>query len=177
MANPQQTWQDRKITLSEIDHWHLSGRVAVTQGDEAWSLSLDWQQQGDDYRIQLHGLFGAGRVQLVGNADGVLLKDSDDQVFYADTPEALLLQQTGVHMPVAGLRYWVRGLVSPTQATQPDLDPQGRLAYLEDAQWQVKFRRYMQVSGLDLPAKVFIKKPATQIDVRLVVDEWQLGTQ
>lgn len=175
VADPQATWQSRQPALAAIKAWHLSGRIAVSQGEEAWNLNLDWQQNGDDYQIQLHGPFGAGRVQLTGNAQGVILKDADDQSFYADRPETLLLERTGVAMPVEGLRYWVVGLTSPTQSSQPRLDPQGRLAYLEDTDWKVKFKRYVSVSGMQLPGKVFIVKPEQDIDVRLVVDEWKLG--
>ena len=51
----------------------------------------------------------------------------------------------------------------------------GRLAYLEQDAWKVKFKRYTQVSGIHLPRKVFIVEPNNQIDVRLVVDQWKLG--
>ena len=78
-------------------------------------------------------------------------------------------------MPVAGLRYWVVGLASPGQKDHPKLDQQGRLAYLEDEGWKVRFKRYSQVSGVDLPRKVFIVKNDKELDVRLVVDNWKLG--
>ncbi len=175
VADPTQTWQQRQPELAAIKAWRLSGRVAVSQGDEAWNLNMEWQQNGDNYEIQLHGPFGAGRVRLIGNANGVILQDSDDQSFYADHPEILLYERTGVHMPVDGLRYWIVGLTSPTQTSQPRLDTQGRLAYLEDTDWKVKFKRYVSVSGIQLPGKVFIVKPEQEIDVRLVVDEWKLG--
>ena len=78
-------------------------------------------------------------------------------------------------MPVEGLRYWVMGMASPKQIKKPRIDGHGRLAYLEDANWKVNFKRYTQVSGMDLPRKVFIIKPDQEIDVRLVVDKWTLG--
>lgn len=174
-AESEKVWAERQAELSTIKYWRLTGRLAVSNGDDAWNLNLDWQQKGDDYQIQLNGPFGAGKVKLVGNADGVLLKDSDDQTFYADTPEILLYEQTGVLMPVAGLRYWVVGLTRPHQQKKPRLDKLGRLAYLEDAQWRVNFKRYTQVSGIDLPRKVFIIKSDKELDVRLVVDTWKLG--
>lgn len=174
-VDTEATWRERQAELSTIKYWRLSGRLAVSNGDDAWNLNLDWQQRGDDYEILLNGPFGAGKVKLVGNAHGVLLKDSDDQTFYADTPEALLYEQTGVTMPVAGLRYWVIGLATPDQRKKPKLDKLGRLAYLEDADWRVKFKRYMLVSGIDLPRKVFIVKNDKELDVRLVVDKWKLG--
>lgn len=173
--DPQRVWQERQQQLSRISHWHLSGRLAVTNGGEAWHINLDWQQRGEDYQIQLNGPFGAGKVRLVGNAHGVQLHDANEQTFYADHPGDLLYERTGVMMPVEGLRYWILGLASPQQLQQPELDAQGRLAYLEDDSWQVKFRRYAAVNSVQLPDKIFINKAAQDIDVRLVVDTWQLG--
>lgn len=173
--NPAEVWQQRRDTLSRIAYWHLTGRVAVRNGNEAWNINLDWQQKGDDYQIILNGPFGAGKVKLVGNQAGVELRDSDNQTFYADKPGELLRERTGVSMPVEGLRYWIVGLNTPQQQQAPKLDPQGRLAYLEDNHWRVKFRRYTDVSGLQLPDKIFIAKPEQDINVRLVVDEWKLG--
>lgn len=173
--NPDQVWQQRRDQLSKIAYWHLTGRVAVRNGEAAWNINLDWQQKGDDYQITLNGPFGAGKVKLIGNHAGVELHDSDNHTFYADKPGELLRERTGVSMPVEGLRYWIVGLSTPLQQQQPRLDPQGRLAYLEDNHWRVKFRRYTEVSGLQLPDKIFIAKPEQDIDVRLVVDEWKLG--
>jgi len=173
--DPQSTWEQRQAELNAIKYWRFKGRLLVSQGEAAWNLSLEWQQKDEDYQISIHGPFGAGKVKLIGNAQGVVLKDSDNQRFYADRPEDLLYQQTGVLMPVEGLRYWIMGLTGPDQITKPKLDAQGRLAYLEDSNWQVNFKRYIQVSGIDLPRKVFIVKPEQDIDVRLVVDKWTLG--
>jgi len=173
--NPGQVWKQRRDALSRIAYWHLTGRLAVRNGTEAWNIHLDWQQKGDDYQIILNGPFGAGKVKLTGDKAGVALQDSDDQTFYADNPGELLRERTGVIMPVEGLRYWILGLDTPGQTHQPKLDPQGRLAYLVDNRWRVNFRRYTEVSGLQLPEKIFIAKPEQDINVRLVVDEWQLG--
>ena len=175
VENRESTWASRQGELSAIKYWRLSGRLSVSQGDEAWNLSLEWQQKDEDYQISIYGPFGAGKVRLTGNAHGVMLKNADDESYYADHPEELLYQQTGVLMPIEGLRYWVMGLASPQQIIKPKIDPLGRLAFLEESNWKVDFKRYMQVSGMDLPRKVFIVKSAEEIDVRLVVDKWTLG--
>lgn len=175
VSDPEGTWAQRQDELARIKVWNLSGRLAVNNGVEAWNLDLDWQQNDDDYQIQISGPFGAGKIKLIGNSSGVLLYDSDDQTYYADRPEELLYETTGMHMPVTGLRYWIVGLASPEQKGKVKLDPQGRLAYLEDSHWHVKFRRYMDVNGLQLPRKIFIDRPDKEIDIRLVIDSWKLG--
>ena len=173
--DPVAAWSQRQKQLDGIQYWYLSGRVAVKNGVEAWNLDMNWSQKGEDYQVELSGPFGAGKVRLTGNARGVSLTDSDNQTFQADSAEQLLYETTGVTMPVEGLRYWIVGLTGPQQKSKPELDNQGRLAYLEDARWKVKFRGYMGVNGLTLPRKIFIERADKEIDVRLVVDNWKLG--
>lgn len=175
VANPAQVWQQRQVQLSRIAYWHLHGRLAVHHDDEAWNIHIDWQQRGQDYRIELSGPFGAGEVRLIGNPAGVELKDSDNHSYYAENPGELLDERTGVTMPVAELRYWILGLSTPQQTHAPRLDDQGRLAFLTKDQWRVRFKRYTDVNGVQLPDKIFISKPSQKIDVRLVVDQWKLG--
>lgn len=175
VSDPHTAWQQRQKQLDGIQYWYLTGRVAVNNGVEAWQLDMNWSQKGEAYLVELSGPFGAGKVRLAGNDQGVLLTDSDNQQYRAESAEQLLYQQTGVTVPVEGLRYWIVGLAGPTQKQSPQLDGQGRLAYLENANWQVKFRGYSQVNGLELPRKIFIARPDREIDVRLVVDSWKLG--
>ena len=168
-------WQLRQHQLDGIEYWYLTGRVAVNNGSEAWHLDMNWSQKGEAFLVELSGPFGAGKVRLAGNADGVVLTDSENQHYFADSAERLLYDRTGLVVPVDGLRYWIIGLTGPTQTQQPRLDTQGRLAYLENADWAVNFRGYTQVNGLELPRKIFIARPEREIDVRLIVDKWTLG--
>lgn len=168
-------WEQHQAALGKLTQWRIEGRLAVNNGDEAWNINLHWQQNGDAYQIELSGPFGAGKVQLVGDAQGVLLRDADQKTFYASSAEELLFQQTGVLMPVTGLRYWVLGLPTPHHVSQPGFDQQGRLVTLQQADWRVVFRRYTEVNAIPLPDKLFITKLDNKnIDVRLVVDTWQL---
>ena len=172
--SPERTWQSREIQLSNVNDWQLTGRMAVTTDVEAWHMDVNWQQRSDNYTILISGPFGAGKVRLSGNANGVYLYD-DDGVYFAKEPDALLHQHTGVIMPVSSLFYWIRGLPNPRmkEYNKPKLDDQGRLAFLQQNGWNVEFKRYLQVESLQLPDKLFIKgKP--DIDVRLVIDDWQI---
>jgi outer membrane lipoprotein LolB len=170
-----QSWNERQQQLSRIAYWSMRGRLAVNNGVEAWNLNVSWRQRDGDYQIELHGPFGAGKVLLKGNPQGVVLRNSDDQTYYATEPETLLYAQTGVTMPVDGLRYWILGLPQPGADSKPQLDEHGRVKQLHQAAWEVDFRHYVTVNGVELPRKIFITKPGKDIDVRLVVDQWQLG--
>lgn len=172
--SPERAWADRQQSLQQIDGWQLKGRMAIINDVEAWHLNVDWLQQDGNYRIDMWGPFGAGRVQLRGNERGVKLIDSEQQVYYSSDPESLLYEHTGVHMPVAGLRYWILGLADPGKGQkQPVLDRYGRLASVQQNDWKVELKRYIQIGRLELPDKLSVNKD--HIQVKMVVDDWKLN--
>ena len=175
-------WEQRQLQLSNLNDWHMKGRMVVVNGAELWAMSVDWKQKGEQFVIFLSGPFGAGKVQLAGSKNGVLLKNSDDQIFYAETAEELLLDHTGIAMPLSHLRYWVVGL--PHNGNKRTLDSLGRLESLSSAKWDIVFKRYTQIenkdtptdfkklgTALELPDKIFIHQ-GDDIKVRVVVGEW-----
>jgi len=169
----QQTWALRQQDLKQIDGWQLKGRVAIINGEEAWYLNVDWLQNDGDYRIDMWGPFGAGRVRLQGNEQGVRLIDSDQYVYYSTDPESLLYEHTGVKMPVAGLRYWILGLADPGQSQKEAiLDRYGRLASVQQDAWNVELQRYTPVGQMELPDKLSVNKD--DLRVKMVVDNWKL---
>lgn len=172
----QQRWQQRQQQLLNLSDWQMKGRMVVMNGVELWALSVDWEQRGDQYVIFLSGPFGAGKVQLAGSTKGVLLRDSDNQVFYASTPEELLLDHTGIAMPLSYLRFWILGLLqsdSNLAANRVKFDKLGRLESLTREQWDVRFKRYTKTDNVsvELPDKIFIHK-GEDVEVRIVVGEW-----
>lgn len=175
VASPKLTWQSRQVQLNAVHAWQLSGRVSVSNEDEAWQLNVIWQQQADNYEIRLSGPFGMGKVRLEGSEDGVFLYDSDGHAYYAQEPDSLLLEHTGVFMPISSLYYWIRGLPDPaTGGIQiPQLDTWGRLTHLRQDGWSVDLKRYARVDKLQLPDKLFIRNDQG-IEVRVVIDQWEI---
>ena len=174
VQDPDAAWKERQPELASIQQWKLSGRMSINNGVEHWTVNMQWLQTDDQYQIDLHGPFGSGHVQLSGNEKGVVIRDDENNSYSSDRADILLYETTGINMPIEGIRYWIVGLPSP-QAADSKLDTQGRLAFLLDNHWQVNFRRYVAVNGMSLPNKIFIEDPAKEIDVRLIVDNWQLG--
>lgn len=178
VANPQQAWQARQSRLAQIAHWELYGRIGVHNAEHAWQGSLVWRQSPARYSIEVDGPFGQSEFQLQGGPDGVLLRTSNNRQRWATDPERLLYQETGLSMPVTGLRYWVRGLPAADKASGPvleqKLDARGRLRSLTQDGWHVRILGYTEVGGFELPEKVFIRRG--EIGLRLVVDRWRLYT-
>ncbi len=175
----QQRWHQRQQKLSGLSDWTMKGRMVVVNGVELWSISVDWEQHGDQYVIFLSGPFGMGKIQLIGSASGVLLKDSDDQIFYASTPEELLFDHTGIAMPLSYLRFWILGLLRPESkiaANNVKFNQLGQLKSLTQERWDVNFKRYTKVNdvAVELPDKIFIHQGG-DLKVRVVVGEWLFG--
>ena len=173
VANPAEKWEQRKAELSEINDWFLNGRVAIINGVESWHLSMEWQRHDDRYILDLAGPLGAGHAQLTGTNEGVVLVDSDKNYFYADSPDRLLQEVTGVRMPVKSLLYWMRGIADGNVKTDKKvLDDYGRLAELQQDGWHVRFKRYIYVGKHELPQKIFID--GVDLKVKIFIDEWDL---
>ena len=169
--NPEQAWRNHAGQLARLDAWRLTGRIAVVSDSEAWHATADWRQDHQAYDIRLIGPMGQGSVQLQGGSRAVTLRDSDGHVLRSDDAEALLYHETGWRVPVAALRYWVLGLPAPGTVASRTLDPQGRLAALEQSGWRIRFLDYGRQDGYELPGRVFAPKDGTR--VRLVVGRWR----
>ena len=156
-----------------ISDWQLTGRFSLTREEQGWHAGLFWQEQGDQYQLKISGPMGQGAFRLRGDADGVLLEQSDGQTLAAQDAEALLYQATGWHLPVSGLRYWIRGLPVPELRAQASRDAQGRLTRLEQSGWIIFYNRYVLVDGVYWPVKLRLVRE--DISVRLVIDQWQPG--
>ena len=173
IADPEKKWEQRKLELSEINDWHLTGRIAIINGHESWHLTMEWQRHNDKYILDLSGPFGAGHAQLTGTAEGVILIDADKNYLYADSPDRLLQEATGIKMPVKSLLYWMRGIPNWNIKKQTEgLDALGRLRQLQQDGWLIRFKRYVDVDKHELPQKVFID--GHDLKVKIFVDEWNL---
>lgn len=165
--------QARQQTLAALHDWTLTGRIAVHNENENWSATLRWTQQAEAYTLNLIGPLGQGAVQITGDRGSVLMRLADGQSYAADNAETLLREHAGWSVPVAGLRYWVRGLPDPRTTAQKGLDEAGRPLFFEQSGWRIEYARYAQVNGIDLPHKLTLNNPHLQ--VRLVIDRWELG--
>jgi len=172
-AMPQFDWPERQQQLAQLQHWSFSGRLAIKDANnESWSASLRWKQDGDSYDIQLSGAFGQGAARLFGHDGYAVIEMAEHSALTADSAEALMQQQLGWFMPVRGLKYWLLGMPEPDLISQQVFNNVGRLESLQQSGWQVSYRDYLDVDGLELPRKLELENP--RLRARLVIDSWQL---
>ncbi len=172
--DPVSEWAARQSQLNQISNWKLNGRLAITDNAEVWHLTVNWQQQDQNYKIHLSGPFGAGAVLLKGDDLGVIIKTSDNTTFATDA-EQMLYEQTGVKIPIQSLFYWIRGLPSSKlTVSSQSIDEYGRLKKLSQNDWIIRFKRYKKNNDIYLPSKVFLKQGS--LDIRFVIEEWSTSS-
>ena len=170
--SPESLFAARAKDLTQLDQWKIKGRTMITQGSEAWSVGLRWQENRGDYQIKLEGPFAQGGVTLDGDGEQVVLTMTTGEKVASTNPEELILETVGWNLPVSALRDWVRGLPYDKQAIDSiSYDAKGQITHLVQQGWNIEFLRYVPFDGHSMPAKIFIKHP--DLSVRLVINSWK----
>ncbi len=171
-----QTWEQQQQVLQQLDHWTLTGKLAIFLETDRQSANIYWQQQGDDYSIQLTTFIGTRILQVTKNEQGVEIINNDDEVFTGQDANTLIKQLSpGLDLPIAALQQWVKG--NPANASYQLNDQQqvSELVGLDASQnlWEVDFQQYQVFSGTVLPTKVNLKRD--DIRVKIAINQWKVA--
>lgn len=166
----QVNWQQERARLERLDHWQLSGKMAIITPQQKGSARLNWQQDGDDYRLNLSSIVGTHILELSRNKGEVTLIDNDGKLHHSQDAEALVYQLTGWNIPVQGLPEWIKGL--PGQA-EFELNPDASLASVRDGQWQIVYGDYRDQEGYRLPHLLTMTGQGSRL--KLQINQWTLA--
>ncbi|MES2218113.1 MAG: lipoprotein insertase outer membrane protein LolB [Pseudomonadota bacterium] len=166
-------WEARAKTLSSITRWNISGMIAIRNPKDNVSASIHWKQTHKNYALDLFGPMGTNAFKLTGSPHQVSLQNPHGQMFYASSPEQLLVQQTGWNLPVSNLYYWIRGLPVPGVPAQKHLDAYNHITQLDQEGWQIQYLRYTSTNSIDLPTKIFMR--SNGLSVKLIISQWQVN--
>ena len=166
------SWQTRATLLARLQNWELKGKIGIQTAEEAGSASIDWQQRGNEFTVSLYGPLGAHAIKLIGRPGQAIIQTADGKQYTATNPEQLLSQQTGWHLPVSYLRYWVRGLPVPNLPYQSQFDMNHRLNVLIQQGWLIQFLSYTRSGSLDLPTKIYIS--SSLLKTKLAIYDWRI---
>lgn len=163
----------RQARISQLSRWSLDGRAAIRTARDGGSVTVHWRQLNERYRIDLIAPFGTGSVRLTGDAEHVRLQSSRGESAVARSARDLLNRYLGYDLPVAALRYWLRGILAPGAVEMRRLDRRGRLALLAQQGWRVEFHDYARFSDIVLPTA--LKLSREQVEVKLVIRNWEFS--
>lgn len=172
-APPAHSWPERLRALEAIEHFELSGRLAASNGTDAFSAGVHWRQQGDDAVIDLSGPLGLGAAHIVQNGASLSVTNAQGVVYRGPPAGEQMASTLGFDPPLASLRYWVLGASDPSPVAAQALDLQQRLTHLQQQGWQIEYQQYSQVQDLWLPRRLSITQGRYRL--KLVVNSWQLG--
>ena len=171
-VNISQSWEKREQQLSAIQSWQLRGAIGINDSKQAFRAAVAWQQQNDNYAMQLFGPAGSGTLKLQGAPSHVVLTDAENKTSTASSADSLLEQQTGWYIPVSNLVYWIRGIPAPNLPSKKSFDAYNHLTQLQQLGWSVYYPRYTSVQGIDLPNKMILTRGPMKI--RIVVKQWTI---
>lgn len=148
-----------------------SGRVNIRQAERADTVQFVWQASAERDTLALNTPLGntLAELRLRYERDMVVEAELDrgTERRTARDPEALLLELTGVQLPVSGMRWWLRGLPAPTAAFSREGDT------LVQAGWRISPSDYR---GGQWPYRIELQRldsAQDAIKIRVLINEWQ----
>lgn len=172
----QGSWlSERQALFNEQPVWSVSGRVALSDGEQGGSLSFQWRAEGSRHEIALRTVAGGRQWRLVFDDELAELEGSDVDRLIGPDPDPLVEQAVGWPIPVADLVWWIRGLVPPERTTTTEFADDGTLAFARAPPWSLEFQRYSDFDTTVLPSR--LQADSSPYRVRMVLRNWQFGVQ
>ena len=132
----------------------LQGKIGVKTPKQSGSAFFTWQQQQEDFEIELSGILGVGKTQISGSSGQITLNSAKTGLISADTPEELLERATGWQAPITHLVDWVQARPATTTAKLQKDDTQ-RISQIIEQGWTVDLNYNAQAK---MPNRLILKQ-------------------
>jgi outer membrane lipoprotein LolB len=168
-------WAERRERVLALEAWQAQGRIAVRAEGRGGQGDLNWQQRGTSSVVRVSGPFGAGAYEIRWDPARLSVSSRNGEFSRAylgpDSAEQFLAEQLGWYFPASSVRFWLLGVPDPGFPAEQRFTPEGRLSAIEQNGWAVTFDRFVEHSGVAMPAKLAIE--GAQARLRLIVDRWE----
>ena len=57
-------WRQQREKLESVTHWTISGKLAIITAEKKGSTRIRWQQNGDDYDLNLTSMLGTRVMEM-----------------------------------------------------------------------------------------------------------------
>lgn len=175
LARAEQAQADRERALAGAGAWTLQGRVAISRGDKGGNGRIEWQQDDDAYRLALSAPVTRQSWRLAGDAVRARIDGLDGGPREGPDASRLLLDATGLEIPVAALASWARGARADAARFGParlGFDAQGGLAQLVQGGWTIDYVAWQPATGPIGRLPLRLEAERGDAKVRLIVDAW-----
>jgi outer membrane lipoprotein LolB len=161
-------------TQQEVEQsFVLNGRMAIRHRGEHSTATVRWEHQPGRDDILLLAPLGITVAHVRHNAGGVTMESGGRQYQSRDV-ESLMDSVIGWHLPLDELYAWARGRAYPGSIFEAGNNEHGQLAWLSQDGWSIRYQRYQGEAVDSLPLKMLLRHD--DLDLQLVIDEWELAT-
>jgi outer membrane lipoprotein LolB len=164
-------WAEQRAALEKLDHYALSGRVAVAANDQGFSGSLRYQQQPTRADLAIDGPLGIGGLRVALAGDQVSIADSHGRNLDGSAARAELEQRLGFALPLAELRWWLLGVPAPGEAAVDQDAVSGEIHGFTQNGWRLSVEARAPAMGFALPQKLTVRREGARL--KLLVENWQ----
>ena len=171
-ANKDLSHEARVEKLVTLDNWDIRGQIGVSDGKEAWSAQVYWQQRGKNFVMQMFGPVAGGSLKVVGKPGKVTLTDSSSNAKTAKSADKLFAEQTGWNLPINSMLYWIKAMPAPGALAEKKFDKYNHLKTLTQQGWNIEYQRYTSDKGVDLPSKITMQH--AKLKIKMVISSWKL---
>lgn len=119
------------------NQFSLQGKIGVKSPQQSGSAFFVWEQNEDQFDIELSGILGIGKTQISGQPGQVSLNSAKTGLITAKTPEELLERATGWQAPITHLIHWIQAKPATLQA-QFEKDQQQRITQINEDGWNIQ---------------------------------------
>jgi outer membrane lipoprotein LolB len=161
----------RAMKLEAMTSWSMSGRIAVSNGQQGGSGRIEWQQDGAHYVATLSAPVTRQSWRVFGGADGATIEGMAGGPRRGPDASALVFEATHWRVPVGALGDWLLGL--KRDGDRVHFGGDGRVDRIEGEGWIVSYSDWHSTAGVELPGRIEAVQGTAK--VRLVVDSWVFG--
>ena len=167
------------LPADQLNQWDLTAKFSVSTAAGTDSGSIRWILNPNEERLDVLSPTGSVVAQLTMTETEARLK-TDDRETVAKDAETLFREVMDLSLPVAALRYWVRGLDAPNLPLESvEKDGEGRITDLTQGGWQLAYNGNVSIESGSHRFEVPRRLTATRgdIEIRWASTEWQAITQ
>ena len=168
---PEANQAARATQLAALPNWSMSGRIAVTNGQQGGSGRIEWKQDGARYAATLSAPVTRQSWRVSGGEDGATIEGMAGGPRSGPDAAALVFDATHWRVPVGALGDWLLGLQRSGDSVHFGSD--GRVDRIEGEGWVVDYADWRSTGGVELPGRIEAVQGTAK--VKLVVDTWTLG--
>lgn len=157
---------------TDLNHWKITGKLAVRNQQKAQSINFIWHQKNTDYSLTLNGPLGFGSASIDGNLQQATVRQGS--LTYSGSPDQLATELLGVPLSVEAMSWWLRGLASPNhaKATNQVMQQGGLISSLRQNGWQLQFLDYQASGKFMMPKKISGRRG--ELYFKLVINQWDI---